>query len=162
MIIYLIRHSGPFVEFKNAQNLTWDEFNANMTLSVEGEENAKKLCSVKELEDIKNIYSSPSSRAIATAKYIAEQNNTKIALDRRLTERSFGIKYLKDLPENFTLNQFKDKNYKLKNGESLNEVSLRFNSFIKDLIKKDKDCILILHGILLLNYLSEISNFTFV
>ena len=96
MIIYLIRHSGPFVEFENAQDLTWDEFNANMTLSVEGEENAKQLCLVKELKNIKNIYSSPSGRAIATAKYIAKQNNSKIALDRRLTERSFGIKSLKE------------------------------------------------------------------
>ena len=161
MIVYLIRHSGPFVEFENAENLTWDEFNSNMTLSVEGEEKAKKLSKIKELQSVKNIYCSLSSRAIATAKYVAENNKVKLKLDKRINERVFGIKHLSELPKDFTLYQFKDKNYKLKNGESLNEVSARFNEFIKDLIKKNENCILFVHGILLLNYLNEISNFSF-
>ena len=161
MIIYLIRHSGPFVEFENEEKLTWDEFNSNMILSVSGEENAKKLCKIKELKGIKNIYSSLSSRAIATAKYVAEQNNVKIKLDKRINERVFGIEYLNQLPEGFVLNQFKDKTLKLKGGESLSEVSARFNAFIRELVEKNEDCILFVHGVLLLNYLSEITIFSF-
>ena len=161
MILYLIRHSAPFVTYENEEELTWNEFNSNMILSCKGEENAKNLCKINELKNIKNIYSSLSARAIATAKYIAENNNTKIKLDKRINERIFGVENLKDLPEDFTLNQFKNKNYKLEKGESLSEVSLRFNNFIKELIKKGEDCILVVHGILLLNFLSEISQFNF-
>ena len=161
MIIYLVRHSGPFVSYENEENLTWNEFNCNMTLSVEGEGNAKKLCKIKELKNIKNIYSSLSTRAVATAKYIAEQNKTKIKLDKRINELKLGINYLSEIPNNFHLTQFGNRSYKLQNGESLNEVSARFNDFIDDLLKQDEDCILFVHGILLLNYLSEITNFSF-
>jgi broad specificity phosphatase PhoE len=72
--IYLIRHSSPFVEIENYndyKNVLWDEYNKNMILSVEGEEKAKKLCDIKELKNIKNIYSSNSFRAIGTAKYLS-------------------------------------------------------------------------------------------
>ena len=161
MIIYLVRHSGPFVSYENEENLTWNEFNSNMTLSVEGEENAKKLCKIKELKNIKNIYSSLSCRAIATAKYIAEQNKTKIKLDKRINELKLGINYLSEIPNDFHLTQFKNRDYKLKNGESLNEVSNRFNNFMQEIINKNEDCIIFVHGILLLNYLSEITNFYF-
>lgn len=50
--IYLIRHSAPFVEIENNSDrnkVLWDEYNSNMILSSLGEENAKKLCNVKEL-----------------------------------------------------------------------------------------------------------------
>ena len=103
--IYLIRHSAPFVEIDNYvdnDNVLWFEFNKNMILSPQGEENAKKLCNVEELKDIDEIYASNSSRAIETAKYLAECNNLKIKLDERINEREFGVDYINDLPENFT------------------------------------------------------------
>ena len=49
-IVYLIRHSGPFVEYDNQENMSWYEFNKNMILSVKGEENAKTLCKIDELK----------------------------------------------------------------------------------------------------------------
>lgn len=45
------------------------------------------------------IYASNSSRAIETAKYLAESNNLKIKLDKRINERKFGIGYLSELPK---------------------------------------------------------------
>lgn len=75
--IYLIRHSAPFVEIENNSDrnkVLWDEYNRNMILSPLGEENAKKLCNVQELNDIKEIHASNSPRAIQTAKYLAEMN----------------------------------------------------------------------------------------
>ena len=158
-IVYLIRHSGPFVEYDNQENMSWYEFNKNMILSPQGEENARKLCNVKELKDIDEIYASNSSRAIETAKYLAEYNNLKIKLDERINEREFGVDYINDLPEDFTKISFEDKTFKVNNGESLNDVDNRFKSFIKDLLDKENNRIaIVMHGIILLSYLKTICN----
>lgn len=160
--IYLIRHSTPFIDIDNYQdylNVSWKEYNKNMILSVKGEENAKKLCNVEELKDIKEIYASNSSRAISTAKYISELNNIKIKLDDRINEREFGVKYLNELPDNFTKKSFDDKNFKIKGGESLNEVDKRFCNFIDDLLNDNKtNIVIVIHGIMLLSYLQKISS----
>lgn len=160
--IYLIRHSGPFVEIENYDKEKWNDFNRNMILSSVGEEKARNLISIKELHNIKKIYSSDSARAIGTAKYLAEFNDTKIIIDKRINERDFGIEYLSDLPDNFVLNQFLNKDLKYKNGESLSEVSKRFENFINEFLMSDNEkAILFIHGIVLMNYLSEFCNFSF-
>ena len=160
--IYLIRHSAPFVEIDNYEdyeNVSWSEYNKNMILSVVGEENAQKLCNVEELKNINEIYASNSSRAIETAKYLAESNNLKIKLDNRINEREFGVKYIKELPNDFTKISFDDKTFKVNDGESLNNVDHRFKSFIEDLLDKDNNKIAIVtHGIILLSYLKTICN----
>lgn len=160
-IVYLIRHSGPFVEYDNQENMSWHEFNKNMILSVEGEEKAKILCKIDELKGIKNIYSSNSARAIGTAKYIAEMNNVKIKIDNRINEREFGIEYLSDLPKDFTEHSFIDKNFKIKYGESLNDMDNRFNEFISDILSKNNKAIIVIHGIMLLSYLQNNCDFKF-
>lgn len=164
--IYLIRHSAPFVEIDNYvdnDNVLWSEFNKNMILSLKGEENARKLCNVDELKNINEIYASNSSRAIETAKYLAESNNIRIKLDERINEREFGVEYIKDLPSDFTKLSFEDKSFKVNNGESLNEVDSRLQSFINDLLDNDSNKIaIVMHGIILLSYLKTICNiFTF-
>ena len=160
--IYFIRHSAPFVEIDNYEdyeNVSWSEYNKNMILSVVGEENAQKLCNVEELKNINEIYASNSSRAIETAKYLAESNNLKIKLDNRINEREFGVKYIKELPNDFTKISFDDKTFKVNDGESLNNVDHRFKSFIEDLLDKDNNKIAIVtHGIILLSYLKTICN----
>ncbi len=160
--IYLIRHSAPFVEIDNYvdnDNILWTEFNKNMILSSKGEENAKKLCNVNELKDLNEIYASNSSRAIETAKYLAESNNIRIKLDERINEREFGVEYIKDLPSDFTKISFEDKNFKVNNGESLNQVDNRLKSFINDLLDNDSNKIaIVMHGIILLSYLKTICN----
>lgn len=164
--IYLIRHSAPFVEidnYTNYESVLWSEYNKNMILSPQGEENAKKLCNVEELKGISEIYASNSSRAIETAKYIAESNNLKIKLDERINEREFGVDYIKDLPDDFTKISFDDKGFKVNNGESLNVVDNRFKSFISELLDKDNNkIVIVMHGIILLSYLKTIcSHFEF-
>lgn len=160
--IYFIRHSGPFVEIDNYYNdnkVLWSEFNKNMILSPNGEEKAKKLCEVKELSNISEIYSSNSSRAIETAKYLAELNNLKIKLDDRINERDFGIKYFDEIPQDFVKKSLEDKDLKIGDGESLNELDARLNSFINDLLNAKKDnAVIVLHGIILLSYLETICN----
>ncbi len=160
--IYLIRHSAPFVEIDNYANykeVLWTEYNKNMILSSKGEENAKKLCNIKELKGINEIYASNSSRAIETAKYLAENNNLKIKLDKRINEREFGVKYIKDLPESFNKISFNDKSFKINDGESLNDVDIRFKSFINDILDKNINKVaIVMHGIILLSYLKTICN----
>lgn len=160
--IYLIRHSAPFVEIDNYidnDNVLWSEFNKNMILSPQGEEKAKNLCNVEELNNLNEIYASNSSRAIETAKYLAESNNIKIKLDERINEREFGVEYIKDLPSDFTKLSFDNKDYKVNNGESLNEVDNRLKAFISDLLDNDSNKIaIVMHGIILLSYLKTICN----
>ena len=53
--IYLIKHSGPFVDIKNYEdyeNILWEDYNKNMILSVEGEKRAEKLCEIEELNNM--------------------------------------------------------------------------------------------------------------
>lgn len=164
-VIYLIRHSSPFIEIDNYSdynNVSWHDYNRNMILSVLGEKKASELIKIDELNGIKDIYSSDSFRAIATAKYLSEANNTKIKLDERINERDFGIDYLNQLPDDFTKKSFDDKNFKVFNGESLNEMDKRFNDFIEELLNSDKDkSIIVIHGIMLLSFLQNNCDFKY-
>ena len=56
-------------------------------LSIEGEEKAKLFAEKEELKKIDVIFSSNYTRATATAKYIASNNNLRINIDDRLGER---------------------------------------------------------------------------
>ena len=163
--IYLIRHSAPFVEIENYddyKNVPWNDYNRNMILSSEGEENAKKLCNIDELKHLDALYSADSFRAIGTAKYVAEINNLKIKLDNRINERNLGVNTISELPENQTLESFKNKDYKFGTGESLNEVDKRFNSFINEILKsKNNNIALFIHGIIMMSFLQSNTSFSF-
>ena len=163
--IYLIRHSAPFIEIDNYEdyeNVPWSDYNRNMILSSEGEEKAKKLCDINELKDLDAIYAADSYRAIGTAKYVAEMNNLKVKLDSRTNERDLGVNTIKELPENLTLESFKNKDYKFGEGESLNEVDKRFNSFIDEVLKSNnKKTALVIHGIIMMSYLQNNTDFSY-
>lgn len=163
--IYLIKHSGPFVNIKNYEdyeNVLWEDYNRNMILSTEGEKRAEELCNIEELDNVDRIFTSNSVRAIATAKYLAEKNNIKIELDKRIDERIFGVETLNDLPKDFNKLSFDNKNFKMKSGESFNEVDSRFINFINDLLEQDSNKnVLVIHGLILLSYLETICDFSF-
>ena len=160
--IYLIRHSGPFIKLFNYENHPFEDQSRNMILSIEGEENAKKLQNINELRQIDEIYSSNSARAIGTAKYLSEINNLEIKIENEINERVFGIKLIKELPKGFVEKQFQDKNYKLDDGESLFEVDKRFNDVIGAILQGDSEkVVMVIHGIVLMSYLSSIANVEF-
>ena len=163
--IYLIKHSGPFVDIKNYEdyeNVLWEDYNRNMILSVDGEKRAEKLCEIKELNNVGRIFASDSVRAIASAKYLAENNKIKIELDERINERIFGIEKLSELPKDFNKLSFDDKNYKMRSGESFNDVDKRFIDFINDLLNQNNESYaLFIHGLILLSYLETICDFAF-
>lgn len=133
-----------------------------MILSNKGEENAKRLCDLQSLRDLDLIYSADSYRAIGTAKYVAEINNLKIKLDKRINERILGINTISELPDNQMLESFNNKNYKFGKGESLNEVDKRFNSFIDELLQSNYEKIaLFIHGIIMMSFLQNNTEFSF-
>lgn len=123
--IYFIRNSKPLDLDNNYNNESLQEKNEKVILSVEGEKIAKSKFSNIEFDNIKEIYSSNYVRAIGTAKYLAEKNNTKIVIVPEFGERKIGIESWGEYPSDFEIHQFNDNDYKLENGESLNEVRER-------------------------------------
>ena len=97
-IVYLIRHAETVEEdgIRNT-NENSQTINEKEILSVEGEEQAKKLSENQELKDLDIIWSSSYARAKATAKYIANVNKLTYNLDENLSERKLGN--LKELGE---------------------------------------------------------------
>lgn len=88
-IIYLIRHSEQYRDYEYDNNLENErERNKKIILSVEGEEKAKIFAQKEELKNIDVLFSSDFTRAMATAKYIAKNNNLTINIDERLGERN--------------------------------------------------------------------------
>ena len=81
-IIYLIRHAETINE-NGIRNTNEDSqmINEKEILSVQGEEQAKRLSENIELNNIDVIWSSSYTRAKATAKYVANINNLPINLD---------------------------------------------------------------------------------
>ncbi len=103
-IVYLIRHAET-VDENGIRNTSEDSqlINEKEILSVEGEEQAKRLSENEELQNLDVIWSSSYTRAKATAKYIANVNDLPFNLDNNLSERKLGN--LKELGE-----FMKDKN----------------------------------------------------
>lgn len=136
-IVYLIRHSKKmkkgfnYLDNKEDQNIKTQR----MILSVEGEYLAKKFCEHKEFANVNVIYSSHYARSMATAKYLAYNLNLDINIDNRLGEILTG-----DLDYNqkeFDYNRFHDFNYKIENGESVNEVKNRMKLVFDDIISQN-------------------------
>ena len=90
-IIYLIRHAET-VDENGIRNTNEDSqmINEKEILSVQGEEQSKKLSENIELNNLDTIWSSSYTRAKATAKYIANTNNLPLNLDSNLNERKLG------------------------------------------------------------------------
>lgn len=90
-IIYLVRHAETVYE-NGIRNTNEDSqmINEKEILSVEGEEQAKKLSENDELRNLDIIWSSSYTRAKATAKYIAYKNDLPFNLDNNLSERKLG------------------------------------------------------------------------
>ena len=117
---------------------------------------------IEELKHLDSVFSADSFRTIGTAKYVAEINNLKIKLDNRINERNLGVNTISELPENQTLESFKNMDYKFGTGESLNEVDKRFNSFINEILESNYNNIaLFIHGIIMMSFLQNNTSFSF-
>ena len=142
-IIYLIRHAETVQE--NGIRNTNEEsqiINEKEILSVHGEEQSKRLSENTELNNIDVIWSSSYTRAKATAKYIANNNNLPINLDSNLNERKLGN--LKELGEFMkdkktrdpSQEQLLDRKFKTSDGESAEDTRERMTEFFDRILKE--------------------------
>ena len=142
-IIFLIRHAETVQE--NGIRNTNEEsqiINEKEILSVHGEEQSKRLSENTELNNIDVIWSSSYTRAKATAKYIANNNNLPINLDSNLNERKLGN--LKELGEFMkdkktrdpSQEQLLDRKFKTTDGESAEDTKKRMNEFFDRILKE--------------------------
>ena len=122
-IVYLIRHAETVNE-KGIRNTTEDSqmINEKEILSVEGEEQAKKLSQNKELQNLDVIWSSSYTRAKSTAKYISLSDHDDIWYPTKIEEC---IKALKE--KNVDL-VYCDAKQVDENGEVLHESYLRYKN----------------------------------
>ena len=142
-IIYLIRHAETTDE-NGIRNTNEDSqtINEKEILSVHGEEQSKRLSENTELNNIDVIWSSSYTRAKATAKYIANNNNLPINLDSNLNERKLGN--LKELGEFMkdkktrdpSQEQLLDRKFKTTDGESAEDTKKRMNEFFDRILKE--------------------------
>ena len=144
-IIYLIRHAETVNE-NGIRNTNEDSqlINEKEILSVEGEEQAKKLSENIELNNLDVVWSSSYTRAKATAKYIAFNNNLPINLDSDLSERKLGNlqelgEFMKDKStRDPSQEQLLDQKFKTSDGESAIETKQRMSRFFNKILKEYK------------------------
>ena len=154
-IIYLIRHAET-VEENGIRNTDESSqiINEKEILSVYGEEQAKKLSENKELKNIDVIWTSSYTRAKATAKYIANNNDLCINIDSRLNERKLGnLEELAEFMKNKNTRdpsqeQLLNRKFKTPDGESAEETNQRMTEFFDKIIKEyeGKKIVVVSHG----------------
>ena len=154
-IVYLIRHAET-VDENGIRNTNEDSqmINEKEILSVEGEEQAKKLSENAELKNLDIIWSSSYTRAKATAKYIANVNNLSFNLDNDLCERKLGNlrelgEFMKDKStRDPSQEQLLDRTFRTSDGESAEQTRKRMNNFFDRILKEytGKKIAVISHG----------------
>lgn len=125
-------------------------------ISIEGEEESRKLAHLKDLQKVQQIYTSSYVMSIGTAKYLAKHLELELNIRSELGERVLGhlgdkrIRMVNELQEN-------DFDYKLPGGESLNEVKKRMVHFIREILNQheDKTIALFTHNVAITCLLSE-------
>lgn len=157
--VFVSRHSESFRNLLGEYNCSEIEQirNEKNPLSVNGEFKAQKLSEYLENYEINVLYSSNYVRAMSTAKYVAESKNIKLNVDSRFGERKFGVKVMSELPTDFFDKQSKDWDFKLEDGESLNEVSNRMYDAFMDVINNNigKSIMIFSHGTALTTLFSK-------
>jgi 2,3-bisphosphoglycerate-dependent phosphoglycerate mutase len=142
------------------KNTTFNEVREKTMLSIKGEETAKKIAENKELSNIEVIFSSPYYSSLDVSKYVASIKDLDIIIDNNLSERIVGVganeyRFLKGMQEH-------DFNYKLNNGESLNDVMGRMLTFLRELLKSDYENVLVVtHNVALLSLMLRWCNKNF-
>lgn len=113
--IYFVRHAKP--DFSVHDDLT-------RPLTDKGIIDSKNICEFLKEKSINKIYSSPYKRAIDTIKELAQNLNIKIEVVDDFRERKISNIWIEDFNK-FSKSQWENFEYKLNDGESLNEVQSR-------------------------------------
>lgn len=119
---------------------------ADSPLTKKGFEQAEELSIFLSNKAIDKIFSSPYLRAVQSIKPYADKNELDIECDDRLTERVLSSTYFPDWLEKLEAT-FYDLDLKYEGGESSKEATDRILQFINDVVKDDKENVLIVaHG----------------
>lgn len=143
--IYFMRHSEPLkpTNLNNSDSLQIQ--NEKWGLTINGERLAQTKSKHVELNDFDIVISSNYVRAISTAKYFI---HNEMFIDENFGERKFGINSWDELPKDFWEKQYNDFDYKLQNGESINEVSNREYDSLEKILNTyhDKKVLIVGHS----------------
>lgn len=134
-IIYLIRHSIPQKNIRFQRFMNEKQINNKVSLTEKGKQLALFKLYNPEYKDVDYIYSSEYLRALQTAEILSNIINKEIIKDQRFNERFRGKGKIEN---NYEKKQFNDINYKLKKGESQDDVSIRMYNGINDILNKHK------------------------
>lgn len=146
--LYFIRHSIRDISYRHDESAPLTEDGVRLALD---------LVEIFKNKEIVQIYSSPFKRALDTVKPIAEDKGLKIEIVDNFYERTVGD-WIDNFSE-FAERQWKDFDYKLENGESLNEVKQRIVPAFEDIINKSEgDLIICGHGTSFSVLFHEITN----
>lgn len=113
--IYFVRHCEP-----NYQN----HHDEKRELTDKGVLDSQALVDWFDGVAIDGIYSSPFKRAYDTVKPLAHKRGLAIAVEPRFCERKIDDAWIEDF-DKFCQRQWHDFDYRLKSGESLNQVKQR-------------------------------------
>lgn len=154
--IYLINNSLTMNNLTFPDDETLEQKREKRILSIEGEEESRKLVNNKFLQKVQHIYTSSYTMSIGTAKYLAQKLELPLNIRKEIGERTIGelkdkkIRMVREIQEN-------DFDYKLPNGESLNEVKYRMLKFVKQMLVKHEEHTIALftHNVAITCLLSE-------
>ncbi|WP_114602871.1 histidine phosphatase family protein [Staphylococcus sp. EZ-P03] len=135
MRIYFVRHSLRDNSVKE---------DAIAPLTREGLKKAEELAFYFEDKNIEQIYASPYRRVMDTVLPTAQRLKLSINKDEGLRERKIG-RWVEDFYE-FAEKQWQDFDYKLENGESLNEVQNRIVQTYHQIIENNEAETLLICG----------------
>lgn len=143
--IILVRHAEPLKMKLKFVNNDSQKNNELIPLSASGEKMAEELAHQKIFNNVSVVISSNYTRAIDTAKYIAERNNCSFIIDNNLGERKMGIE---SKTNDFWITQLFDPNAKTIDGESQNDVRERMLLVLEKALKEyqGKRIVLVSHA----------------
>lgn len=123
--------------------------NTDCDISEEGLRQAEKVKGFLDKFSFDGIYVSPLKRTIQTANILSK----KYILDDRLREMNFGVfeglnyeEIKQKYPDYLRLWNEDYENYRIPNGESLQDLFDRVEDFIKDVKRKHKRVLVVTHG----------------
>jgi len=125
--IYFVRHAKSDFAVKDDKT---------RPLTDKGREGAMRVSEFLRDKEIEVLYSSPYLRTMDTLKPFCEYAKKEMILIEELKERVIGC-WVEDF-DTFSKSQWLDFDYKLANGESLNEVQKRNVGALATILKESK------------------------
>lgn len=137
-IVYFVRHAQP--NFNNHDDLTRE-------LTLQGLKDSKLVTEFLWNKGIDVILSSPYKRAIDTIKDFANAKKMEIECITDFRERKVGSTWIEDF-DSFCKKQWEDFDFKLLDGESLQEVQKRNISALNQILETyvEKNVVIGSHG----------------